>query len=83
MTKVFLRDVDEIAKIGKNAGKDKDRVFLHPKLSVSLQIRFSAKSKWAMHLPNLTSEKASIKDSISLKLIIIKKCIGDVFVRKI
>jgi hypothetical protein len=45
MTKLFLRDVDEIAKIRKNAKKDKDRVFLHPRLLVSLQITCSTKSK--------------------------------------
>ena len=31
MTKLFLRDVDEIAKIRKNAEKDKDRVFFTSK----------------------------------------------------
>jgi hypothetical protein len=29
MTKLFLRDVDEIANIRKNAEKDKDRVFFY------------------------------------------------------
>ena len=53
MTKLFLRDVDEIANIRKNAEKDKDRVFLHPRLLVSLQITFSTKSKI---LANISSE---------------------------
>ena len=45
MTKLFLRDVDEIANIRKNAEKDKDRVFYIQGFLVSIQITFSTKSK--------------------------------------